>query len=445
MKHYSASLEFDAQVDQGNLTITADDALIITDINNLSDTEVATLGNAEGLFIIGGTIDTATTTVGTAGDATDAPGNKYYLSGKGQEKQLKAIQSGFVSQAPGQDPDNSNFIDLVGAQTIYLSYSEGVTAADLISGTAGTSGATNNVATFFGSGQGFQLALPEGVSDTNVKQGIVDNTAGAEVLDFYLTTGHSEGDAGEHFSVGMSDFFPDTNNTIPIYTTGSGSQLVDSVITQDTSGHVTIGATGAGNTRNLTVTGDLTVNGTTTTVNSTTVNIDDKYLAINNAAGGGSTTADGGLLVTLATAVQQPSETSGTTGTHAGIRYDESTQRWQTTIGTTVNGGADGDWEDIGAGAVNVYAADITFANNATSVTVAAGTHGLPGTDLTISLYEYVDSSGDRVDDGTSSVVGKSSIIPENILIHTTTTPGNIVISMPAETGSQVYRLVVKG
>jgi hypothetical protein len=46
--------------------------------------------------------------------------------------------------------------------------------------------------------------------------------------------------------------------------------------------------------RNLTLTGDLTVNGTTTTVNSTTVSVDDKNLELGSTISPRDSTADGG-------------------------------------------------------------------------------------------------------------------------------------------------------
>jgi len=59
---------------------------------------------------------------------------------------------------------------------------------------------------------------------------------------------------------------------------------------------LTIGSTaGTTTVRNsLTVTGDLTVNGTTTTINATTVNVDDKNIELGSIASPTNTTADGG-------------------------------------------------------------------------------------------------------------------------------------------------------
>ena len=45
---------------------------------------------------------------------------------------------------------------------------------------------------------------------------------------------------------------------------------------------------------NLTITGNLTVNGTTTTINSTTITVDDKNIVLGNVASSTNTTADGG-------------------------------------------------------------------------------------------------------------------------------------------------------
>jgi hypothetical protein len=60
---------------------------------------------------------------------------------------------------------------------------------------------------------------------------------------------------------------------------------------QATTVNVSAAATVGGN---LTVTGDLTVNGTTTTVNSTTVTVDDKNLELGSVASPTDVTADGG-------------------------------------------------------------------------------------------------------------------------------------------------------
>ena len=48
---------------------------------------------------------------------------------------------------------------------------------------------------------------------------------------------------------------------------------------------------------NITITGNLTVNGATTTVNSTTVSVDDKNMELAATASPSDSTADGGELL----------------------------------------------------------------------------------------------------------------------------------------------------
>jgi len=65
----------------------------------------------------------------------------------------------------------------------------------------------------------------------------------------------------------------------------------EDIIRFDTAGteRMTIGATGV-----VTIVGDLTVNGTTTTINSTTLSVDDKNIELGSVASPDDTTADGG-------------------------------------------------------------------------------------------------------------------------------------------------------
>jgi hypothetical protein len=77
-----------------------------------------------------------------------------------------------------------------------------------------------------------------------------------------------------------------------------------------------IGA-GSGNTtvnNNLVVTGDLTVNGTTTTINTTNVLVEDKFILL---ASGSASGTDGGIIVQNAVA-----------GTGFAFGYDTSDDRW---------------------------------------------------------------------------------------------------------------------
>ena len=67
---------------------------------------------------------------------------------------------------------------------------------------------------------------------------------------------------------------------------------------------------------NLTVTSDLIVNGDTTQLSVTNLNVDDQFILLNS----GSNSGDGGIIV----------QTAGAGGTHigAGLGFDDSLARW---------------------------------------------------------------------------------------------------------------------
>ena len=82
-------------------------------------------------------------------------------------------------------------------------------------------------------------------------------------------------------------------------------------------------AAGAGIGGNLTVTGDLTVNGTTTTINSTALTIDDKTITL--ADGSANASAANGAGITIA-------------GASANLTYDSTQDRWNMNKGLELIG-----------------------------------------------------------------------------------------------------------
>jgi hypothetical protein len=68
-------------------------------------------------------------------------------------------------------------------------------------------------------------------------------------------------------------------------------------------------------TGNVSITGTLFVDGTTTTINSTNLNIEDKFILLNSGSTGAS--GEGGIIVE-----------SGSTGTGNAFYYDASNNRW---------------------------------------------------------------------------------------------------------------------
>jgi len=76
------------------------------------------------------------------------------------------------------------------------------------------------------------------------------------------------------------------------------------------------------------ISGNLTVSGTTTTVNSETVTFDDNILILNNNFTGSSPTEDGGLEVERDTATSPAG--------NAKLLWNETTNKWQAGVGTAV-------------------------------------------------------------------------------------------------------------
>ena len=81
--------------------------------------------------------------------------------------------------------------------------------------------------------------------------------------------------------------------TVPT-ATASGHAVTKAQL--DAQGIDGISSTGASSTDTVTVAGHLTVNGTTTTINSTTLSVDDKNIEMGSVATPSDTTADGGGL-----------------------------------------------------------------------------------------------------------------------------------------------------
>ena len=135
--------------------------------------------------------------------------------------------------------------------------------------------------------------------------------------------------------------------------TGTADEYIASALSQ----------TGAGASSVITVAGDLQVNGTTTTVNSTTVTLADKFLELGTASADFVATADsGGLLI-----VDQRS--AGTSG-YGGFRWNGLTSVFQFSADTT--NGTDGTWTDFGAAGAGIQSVvggagigvDVTDPNN---------------------------------------------------------------------------------
>jgi hypothetical protein len=76
-----------------------------------------------------------------------------------------------------------------------------------------------------------------------------------------------------------------------------------------------VGTTNSPTFANVTLTGDLFVGGTTTTINTANLNIEDKFILLNSGSSG--TTSEGGIIVE-----------SGSTGVGNAFYYDSTANRW---------------------------------------------------------------------------------------------------------------------
>ena len=119
----------------------------------------------------------------------------------------------------------------------------------------------------------------------------VTYTSGTGVIALGSVPNSSLANSAVTFTNGSTSFANNLGQTVTIQGTANevevGSDSANRTLTVGLPDDVTIG-------NDLTVTGDLVVNGTTTTVNSTTVTVDDKNIELGSVATPTDTTADGG-------------------------------------------------------------------------------------------------------------------------------------------------------
>ena len=122
---------------------------------------------------------------------------------------------------------------------------------------------------------------------------------------------------------------------------------------------------------NVTITGDLTVNGTTTTVNSNTVNIGDNIIVLNSDETG-TPSQNGGI------------EIERGTSTNVSLRFNETTDKWQfTNDGTT--------YSDIG----DSDTGNISFSGNVISSTGDIELTPTSGSYVKLNERVYIKDGGD--------------------------------------------------
>jgi hypothetical protein len=282
-------------------TISVNGVSVVAD--NASDTLTVASGSGAGLSIVGNAgADSITFTLGGIPNASLANST---ISGVSLGDTLNALTAGsglnngggtftgaatrtFSVDSGSMLPyySSSIFATVSGDVTID---SSGVASIQTNAVTLGTDTTGDYVATL-GSGTGVTIGSNTGEGSTptiTVDYGSTANTAVQGNTTISLT-----GTANE---VEITGTTAQALGGAPSYTIG----LPD---------NVTIGA-------NLTVTGDLFVNGTTTTINTTDLYIEDKFIVL---ASGSATAGDGGIII----------DRGGDAAGNIAFGYDSTTDRW---------------------------------------------------------------------------------------------------------------------
>ena len=145
---------------------------------------------------------------------------------------------------------------------------------------------------------------------------------------------------------------------------------VDQIASKSTDTNLVLSGNGTGNVTlndNVSITGDLTVSGTTTTVNSETISLADNVIALNSNFTSGSPTEDSGISITR----------GGSTA--KTLLWDETNDKWTVGSETFVAGTFEGNLTGNVTGNVT---GDVTgdLTGTASSATLATNAQGLTGT-----------------------------------------------------------------
>ena len=185
-------------------------------------------------------------------------------------------------------------------------------------------------------------------------------------------------------------------------------------LTRDPSAN---GATFLGASNTVTIEGNLTVSGTTTTINTATLDVEDRYITTANTdLSADKATMAGGIFVEA-----EITDTATTQEVrYAGIRYGNgggtgSTDfGWEIAVDASADDGSNGTWQRIATGdsSVSKFAHSYAKAAATTFIAVPQSTHGLPAANTTTELYTvqvYEDGTGNW----------EQQIIPEQVIVAT--------------------------
>ena len=188
---------------------------------------------------------------------------------------------------------------------------------------------------------------------------------------------------------------------------------------------------------NLTVTGDLTVNGTTTTINATTVTVDDKNLELGSVASPSDTTADGGGITLKGS-------------TDKTILWVDSTDRWtfnqgveavsiqNTPIGSSI--ASTGAFTSLTANEAVTFTQGTASSSTGTGTLVVTGGVGVSGNIYAggngVFAGDVTVSGGDIVTAAATASNLYATTTTGNIGIATGQTSGTLTVGGTAQTGT---------
>jgi len=162
------------------------------------------------------------------------------------------------------------------------------------------------------------------------------------------------------------------NTTFTVTSNATNANTASTIVARDASGNFSAGTITAAA---LTVSGDLTVNGTTTTINSTTVTVDDKNIELGSIASPTDTTADGGGITLKGTTDKTLNWLSATGAWTSSEDFNLVTGKIYAIAGTTVLSASQVLGKTLPSGVV----IGSTDTQTLTNKTIAAGSNTISG------------------------------------------------------------------
>ena len=220
-----------------------------------------------------------TRTLGTD-DITEGTTNKYFTDERAQDAVSTALAAGTHTNLTVTYNDEANSISLAAAPGYVDEQAVDAVATALAAGTH-----TNISVSYNDAGNAISLTGAVTYTDENA-QDAIGNAVGTG-LSYNDTTGAISVD-----TTAIQAKVANVDDTEIGYLNGVTSGIQTQIDNKASLSGATF--TGAVSGTSLTLSGDLTVNGTTTTLNSTTISIDDKNIELGSVATPSDATADGG-------------------------------------------------------------------------------------------------------------------------------------------------------